>query len=259
MDIGLGGRTALVTGGSGGIGRAIVEALARAGARTVSLDNRVDPGEAQTAALDTRLAGCIGAGAVSFVAADLAEPVAAAGIVRAEAAKLGGFDIVINNAAINPLKPVDGYDLAEFERVQRINAHSAVALVQACVADMKRKRRGAIVNICSITLNGGWKDFTAYVASKGTLLGLTRSLARELGEWNIRVNAVSPGAIPTALEAEVWGDRIDSYNAFLLERQSLKYRGSAADVANLVQFLCSDAARFVTGQNVCVDGGWWMT
>ena len=72
---------------------------------------------------------------------------------------------------------------------------------------MKARRRGVILNICSITLSGGWSDFTAYVASKGTLLGLTRSLARELGAWEIRVNAISPGAIPTVLEREVWADR----------------------------------------------------
>lgn len=257
MQLRLDGKNALVTGGAGGLGTTIVELLARSGAKVIALDNRVDHGHTETAAINARI-GTAGP-AVSFMAADLADPSGVAILVGEVAASVGGIDILINNAAVNPSEPVDGYDLASFERVQRVNAHAAFALVQATVADMKRKKCGAIVNVCSVTLNGDWKNFSAYVASKGTLLGLTRSLARELGEWSIRVNAISPGAIPTALETEVWGDQLEQYNAFVLERQALKYRGSPGDVANLVTFLCSDAARFITGQNLNVDGGWWMT
>ncbi len=257
MQLRLDGKNALVTGGAGGLGTSIVEFLARSGARVMCLDNRIDHGEVETAAINARI-GTAGP-LVSFMAADLSDPAAAAVLVGEAAANVGGFDILINNAAVNPSDPVDGYDFARFERVQRVNAHAAFALVQATIADMKRKKGGAIVNLCSVTLNGGWKDFTAYVASKGTLLGLTRSMARELGEWGIRVNAISPGAIPTALETEVWGDQLEQYNAFVLERQALKYRGSPADVAHVVTFLCSDAGRFITGQNLNVDGGWWMT
>jgi 3-oxoacyl-[acyl-carrier protein] reductase len=192
------------------------------------------------------------------IAADLADLPAAAARVRAAEAEAGGVDVLVNNAAVNPLKPIDSYDLEEFERVQRINAHAAVALTQAVVGGMKARRRGVIVNICSITMSGGWSDFTAYVASKGTLLGLTRSMARELGAWDIRVNAISPGAIPTQLEKEVWADRLESYERFILERQSLKYRGSAEDIANMVRYLASHLGRFITGQNIVIDGGWWM-
>ena len=91
---------------------------------------------------------------------------------------------------------------------------------------------------------------TAYVASKGTLLGLTRAMARELGKFGIRVNAVSPGAIPTALEREVWADQLETYVKFLLDHQALKYRGSPEDIANAILFLVSDEARFITGQNL---------
>jgi 3-oxoacyl-[acyl-carrier protein] reductase len=239
----LDGRTALVTGAAGGIGTAICGTLAEAGARVLGLD------------LEGKQ---ISAPRTQFIAADLADLPAASARVRTAEAEAGGIDVLVNNAAINPLKPIDGYDLAEFERVQRVNAHAAVALAQAVVPGMKARRRGVIVNICSITLSGGWSDFTAYVASKGTLLGLTRSMARELGAWDIRVNAISPGAIPTQLEKEVWADQLESYERFILERQALKYRGSAEDIANMVHFLASDLARFITGQNIVVDGGWWM-
>ena len=166
--------------------------------------------------------------------------------------------MLVNNAAINPQKPIDGYDLAEWDRTQAINAKAAVALAMACVPSMKRKGWGQIVNICSVTMNGGWTDFTSYVSSKGTLLLFTRSLARELGPFGIRVNAVSPGAIPTAMEREVWADQLETYVKFLVDHQSLKYRGSPEDISNAILFLISDRARFITGQNLSVDGGWWM-
>ncbi len=247
------GKNALITGATGGLGVAESEALARAGAAVLMLD--VKGGEA-AAAINAGLPP--GAPKVRFVHCDLADPKAAQALVQGLDADAGGIDILINNAAINPLKPIDRYPLEEYERVQAVNATAAVALAQAVVPSMKRKGSGQIVNICSVTLNGGWSDFTAYVASKGTLLGLTRAMARELGPFGIRVNAVSPGAIPTALEKEVWADQLEIYEKFLLEHQALKYRGAPSDIAEAILFLISDRARFITGQNLTVDGGWWM-
>jgi NAD(P)-dependent dehydrogenase (short-subunit alcohol dehydrogenase family) len=247
------GRWALVTGATGGLGVAQSAALAREGAGVVMLD--VKEGEKAKAIAAGLPAG---AGELRFVHCDLADPEAARATAARLDAELGGIDIVINNAAINPLKAIDAYDLAEWRRVQDINATAAVAIAMAVVPSMKRKGWGQIVNICSVTLNGGWSDFTAYVGSKGTLLGLTRAMARELGRFGIRVNAVSPGAIPTALEKQVWADQLESYERFLLDHQALKYRGSPEDIANAILYLVSDKARFVTGQNLTVDGGWWM-
>jgi NAD(P)-dependent dehydrogenase (short-subunit alcohol dehydrogenase family) len=247
------GRTCLVTGATGGLGEAQSEALARAGADVLMLDIK---GGEKADALASRLPE--GVGRVRFVSCDLSRPQAAQDQVRALDAEVGGIDILINNAAINPMKPMDGYDLAEWQKVQDINATAAVALAQVTMPSMKRKGWGQIVNICSITLNSGWSDLTPYVASKGTLLGLTRSMARELGRFGIRVNAVSPGAIPTPMEREVWGDQLETYVQSLLDHQALNYRGSEQDVANAIMFLISEEARFITGQNLSVDGGWWM-
>ena len=249
----LSGKHALVTGATGGLGVAESEALARAGAAVLMLDIK---GAEAAAAINAGLPPA--APKVRYVPCDLANSRAAQALVQGLDREAGGIDILINNAAINPLKPIDGYPLEEYERVQAVNATAAVALAQAVVPSMKRKGSGQIVNICSVTLNGGWSDFTAYVASKGTLLGLTRAMARELGKFGIRVNAVSPGAIPTALEKEVWADQLESYEKFLLEHQALKYRGSPRDIAEAILFLISDRARFITGQNLTVDGGWWM-
>lgn len=247
------GRTALVTGATGGLGVAESKGLALAGANVLMLDVK---GREVAEALAGELPE--GAGAVRFVGCDLVDPEAAQDLVRLLDKEVGGIDILVNNAAINPLKPVDGYDLAEWRKVQDVNATSAVALAQAVVPSMKKKGWGQIIQICSVTLNGGWSDFTSYVSSKGTLLALTRSLARELGQFGIRANAVSPGAIPTALEKEVWADQLETYVKFLVDHQALKYRGSPEDIAEAILFLISDKARFITGQNLSVDGGWWM-
>ena len=246
-------KTALVTGATGGLGVSQCKALAIAGADILMLD--VKDGEESEKLAQTLPQG---AGSVRFVTCDLADPKGAQQQIRELNDEVGGIDILINNAAINPLKPIDGYDLDEWHKVQDINATAAVALSQAVVPSMKQKRWGQIINICSVTLNGGWSDFTSYVASKGTLLGLTRAMARELGQFGIRVNAVSPGAIPTQLEKEVWAGQLETYEKFLLDHQSLKYRGSPEDIAEAILFLISDRARFITGQNLTVDGGWWM-
>jgi len=247
------GQWALVTGAAGGLGCAESKALAEAGAHVLMLDIK---GKDKVGELKAGLAA--GSGELRLVEGDLADPKAARDLAAKLDQEVGGIGIIVNNAAINPLKPIDGYDLDEWRRVQDVNATAAVALAQAVVPGMKRRGQGQIVNITSVTLNGGWSDFTAYVGSKGTLIGLTRSMARELGRFGIRVNSVSPGAIPTDLEREVWGDQLESYEKFLLDHQALKFRGSPEDIAEAILFLVSDKARFITGQNLTVDGGWWM-
>lgn len=247
----LDGRVALVTGASGGLGRAQCAALAREGAEVVMLDVREDD-----AADAVRAA--VPSARVEALRCDLADPRAAAARVGEIAEARGGVDVLVNNAAVNPLASIEDCDLDAFERTQAVNVTAAYALSRAVAPGMKARGRGSVVNLSSITVNGGWSDFGAYVTSKAALVGLTRALARELGPSGIRVNAVSPGAIPTPLETEVWGDRIETYERFLLEHQSLKFRGSPEDVAEAILFLVGDAARFVTGQNLTVDGGWWM-
>lgn len=240
----LDGRTALITGGAGGLGEAQAAALLADGAEVLLLDNRADGLADVAARLGTK-----------YLVADLADPAAC---IAALGRQADAVDILVNNAAINPLKPIEAYDLAEFTRVQTINATAAFALVQSVIPGMKRRGCGSIINICSVTLSGWWADMVPYIASKGTLLGMTRAMARELGPAGIRVNAISPGAIPTPLEREVWADKLAEYETYLLDRQALKFRGSADDIAQAALFLASDRGRFITGQNLVVDGGWWM-
>jgi 3-oxoacyl-[acyl-carrier protein] reductase len=242
----------LVTGGAGGLGAAMAETLRAAGARVVIIDVAAARGRAVADGVNAHGNGP----PVRFVEGDLRDLPALRERVAALGAEFGGFDGLVNNAAVVPLKPIADYGLDEYETIQRVNAHAAFVLAQTVAPSMQAKGAGAIVNICSITLGGAWANFVPYVASKGALLGLTRALARELGPAGIRVNAVSPGAIPT--DAEKVHPDPDGYTRWVLEHQSLQRRGTPSDVADAVLFLLSDRARFVTGQNLHVNGGWLM-
>ena len=246
------GRAILITGGAGGLGSAMARRLRAAGARVVIHDVNAARGRDVAAALNAEGAGA----AVRFVEGDLADPGAVRERVVTLDREVNGFSGLVNNAAVVPLKPIADYTLEEYERIQRINSHAAFALVQALAPSMRARGGGAVVNICSITLGGEWANFVPYVASKGALLGMTRALARELGPDSIRVNAVSPGAIPT--DAEKVHPDPEGYARWVIERQSLKFRGAPEDIADAVHFLLSDRARFITGQNLHVNGGWLM-
>ncbi len=246
------GKTVLLTGALGTLGRAQAERLARAGATLLLLDRPEAPaGEpfaAEIAATHRVTALYIGEDLNDLAAAEKR----AAGLADAH----GGIDILVNNAALIINKPFEDFSIAEYEDQVRVNSSAAFALARAVAPAMKAKRSGKIVNFCSVTLNGRWDGYVPYVASKGAMLGLTKSLARELGPYGICVNAVSPGAIVSEAEERVFGERLQQYNAWVLESQSLKTRIQPSAVADLVHFLVSPAADMITGQNIAVDGGW---
>jgi NAD(P)-dependent dehydrogenase (short-subunit alcohol dehydrogenase family) len=190
-----------------------------------------------------------------WLGADLND-LAATEAAVAQAATAQSFDILINNAALIINKPHDAFTLTEYEDQIRVNSSAAFALTRACAPAMKARGWGRIINLTSITLNGQWDGYVPYVASKGAMLGLTKGLARELGKHGITVNAISPGAVVSEAENRVFADKLEEYNAWVLERQSLKTRIQPEDVADLAVFLASDAARMISGQNIAIDGGW---
>ncbi|MGX5849286.1 SDR family oxidoreductase [Mesorhizobium sp. PL10] len=248
----LAGHKVLLTGGLGSLGRAQAVTLARAGARVLVLDR---PEAENGADIVAGLAGQAG-GDIAFVGCDLNRLAEAEATVAALAKKEGDIDILINNAALIINRPFEEFSLAEYEDQIRVNSSAAFALARACVPGMKAKGYGKIVNFCSITLNGRWAGYVPYVASKGAMLGLTKSLARELGPYGVRVNAVSPGAVVSEAEERVFGDRLKEYNDWILENQSLKKRIEPDNVAELVLFLVSPASDMISGQNIAIDGGW---
>ena len=245
----LAGRTILYTGAAGGLGLETTLAMLRTGAKVIAIDNDAT----KTAALQEAAAGLDGLTVARLDLSDLAG--LRAGLEQL-AGEVGGFDIVINNAAIYPSKPFEAYTIEEMQLVQRINVDAGIVCVQVALPHMKAAGRGRIINISSVTISGGWADLTPYVQSKMALVGLTRSWAREFGRHGITVNAVAPGAFPT--DAEKIHPDIEAYERRIYEHQAIQRRGAPADIANILMFLASDAAAFITGQTIHVDGGWVM-
>jgi len=244
----LDGKSVLLTGGLGTLGRAQATELAGIGATVVVLDRPdSDAGEARAEALGAN---------ISFLGCDLNDLQESQRIVEAASAEAGGFDVLINNAALIINRPFEEFSLKEYEDQIRINSSAAFALACTCAPAMKKKGWGRIINFTSITLNGQLDGYVPYVASKGALLGLTKSLARELGPYGITVNAVAPGAVVSNAEARVFGHKAEEYGAWVLDHQCLKTRIQAEDVAQLVGFLASPASDMITGQNIGVDAGW---
>lgn len=251
---GLEGKTALITGGAGGIGSMVAEALLESGTRVFLHDLPTSHGAAKARLLCEKF----GKGRAVFVAGDLNDLNALKRDSEKLVAEVDGFDFLVNNAAIDPVAPIEAYSIQEFLAVQTINAHAAFVLCQALASHMKRKGAGAIVNVMSVILSGGWADKVPYAMSKGALLGLTRSLARELGPHNIRVNAVSPGAIPTELEHKHYRNGRAAFDQWVIKLQSLPFRSDIRDVADAVVYLLSPLSRFITGQELHVNGGMYM-
>ena len=246
------GKTVLLTGALGSLGRAQARLLARNGARLLLLD-RPDAADGDTFAEEVSQ---LGPRPASFFPQDLDKPEAAALAVATHVREKGAIDILINNAALILNRPVGEVSIAGYEEQMRVNATSAFALCTAVAPGMAARGYGKIVNFCSVTLNGRWPGFVPYVASKGAMLGLTKSLARDLGASGVRVNAISPGAVVSGTEKRVFGDRHVEYNDWILENQCLKQRITPEHVAELVLFLCSPASDMITGQNMGIDGGW---
>lgn len=245
------GRTILYTGAAGGLGLDTSLLLMRRGATVVAIDN--DP--AKVAKLRDA-AATIETGRLVVSTADLSDLAGFRAELDRLIAELGGFDVVVNNAAIYPSKPFEDYSIEEHQLVQRVNVDAGVVAVQAALPGMRERGFGRVINISSITISGGWANLSPYVASKGALIGLTRAWAREFGPYGVTVNAIAPGAFPT--DAEKIHPDPEGYNRMVLDAQAIKRRGSAGDIAAAIAFFAADEASFITGQTLHVNGGWVM-
>ncbi|MFI4995562.1 MAG: SDR family oxidoreductase [Hyphomicrobiales bacterium] len=246
------GKTVLLTGALGTLGRAQAETLGAAGARMKLLDLPTATDGEAFARETSRRTGC----EAQYLGCDLNDLASAKQAVERLAADCGGIDILINNAALIINLPFEEVSLADYEDQIRVNSSAAFALAQAVAPAMKAKAYGKIINFCSITLNGKWDGYVPYVASKGAMLGLTKSLARELGPFGVRVNAISPGAVVSDAEHRVFGDRLEAYERWVIENQSIKTRIAAGDIAQTVLFLASPASDMISGHNLAIDAGW---
>ncbi len=253
----LAGRIALVTGGGGGIGRAIALRLAREGCDVGVFDRDAD-GAAATAAL-VRAAGRRAGVAIGSVA----DAAAVAHGVATLSAALGPTDILVNNAGILRTAAFLDTSAALWREIFSVNVDGAFHCCQAVLPQMLARRRGAVVNIASWTGKKGVANHAAYSASKFALIGLTQTLAAEMAGHGIRVNAVCPGIIvETGMrsEAEAMNRRQGLPDvATRVKAIPLGRAGQPEDVARSVAFLASDEADYMTGQAINVTGGLWMS
>jgi len=243
----LGGQVAIVTGGARAIGRAIAETLGRRGATVVSVD--------LAASNDTVTAIEEAGGSAISLTGDVTDERAVAGAFAEVLDRYGRIDVLVNNAGLFAgieRRPFWEIDLHEWEHVLGVNVRSVFLCSRAAAAPMRAAGRGRIVNIASNVVTFGMANLMHYVASKAAVIGMTRSMARELGPSGIAVNGVAPGLVTTEITTQTVSDE---YRELVAKGQCLQLPILPTDIADAVVYLCSPAARMVTGQTLLVNGG----
>jgi 3-oxoacyl-[acyl-carrier protein] reductase len=244
----LGGKVALVTGGTRGIGRAIVELLLADGL-SVAYTGR-DPARVEAAG---RELAAVGGEALGLVA-EVSQPADVQRIVQAAHERFGRIDLLVNNAGVTRDGLLIRMKDADWDEVMAVNLRGAFQATRAAARIMARQKGGRIVNIASTAGVVGTAGQANYAAAKAGLIGLTKSAARELAHWGILVNAVAPGLIETDMTAGLSEDVRAAY----VGQVPLRRSGTAREVAEVVRFLASDGASYITGQVIHVNGGLYM-
>ena len=241
------GRTALVTGSSQGIGRGLADGLAQAGARVII--NARDAAKLKAARDAMRAAGM----SVESAAFDVTDREAVIAGIKAIEADVGPIDILINNAGIQRRGAFEDYPVATWHEIFAANTHSAFHVTQAVVRGMLTRKRGKIINICSVMSELGRASIIPYAATKGALKMMTKGMCAEWGRHNIQTNAISPGYIKTELNNALIADK--TFSDWVCARTPAGRWADPEELAGAAVFLASRASDYVNGQIIYVDGG----
>lgn len=243
-------KVAIVTGAARGLGREYARELARRGAKVAVNDLR---GCAET------LAAVEAEGAEGLATeTDVTSAESAGAMADAVLERFGRIDVLVNNAGLYGslhFAPFDRLDEAEWDAVMNVNVKGIWQCCKAVLPAMKERQSGSIVNISSLAATYGMPNGLHYTASKAAVIGLTRGLARELGRFEIRVNAVAPNIVDTDATNEVFRDKLDKALQVTMAQQAIRRRLTTGDIVGTVLFLAGDESRLITGQTIMVDGG----
>lgn len=243
-------QTALITGAADGIGAAIATLFAEAGANLILLDVQTEANRN----LAKTLAGKYGTHALPLTA-DISSSEAVSAALAEALKEFGRVDILVNNAAVAISGDPASMPDTDWDRVLSTNLSGAFRLIRAVLPGMKERKAGCILNIASTQAHRSWENWTAYAAAKGGLLAMTTQLAGQLGPDNIRVNAISPGAIDTPMNERRVAREGEHLRTEWARMHALGRTGKPAEVAEAALFLCSPSASFITGQDLKVEGG----
>jgi 3-oxoacyl-[acyl-carrier protein] reductase len=237
-------KVAIITGAGQGLGRAYAQRFAKEGARVVVAELNADKGQAVAREVNGQ-----------FVRTDVSDEASCNALAAAALDKFGRIDILVNNAAMFStlaMRPFWEIPAAEWDQLMAVNVRGVWLASKAVVPQMRKQGNGRIVNISSAVIWMGRPNYLHYVASKGAVMAMTRSMAKELGEFGINVNAITPGAVYTEVpRATVTPQQKEA----IVAAQSVKRPAGTQDLEGTVVFLCSDDAAFITGQTINVDGG----
>ncbi|EQD52526.1 short-chain dehydrogenase/reductase SDR [mine drainage metagenome] len=254
LGIDLSGRRALITGSSSGLGRAMAEAFAEAGARIAvhyrSPDDLADQAAAQAVAAAINQSG----GQAQVFAADISQASQVDSLFKAIDTSFGGLDILVNNAGMDGAHALcSDSDIGAWETVVRVDLFGAYYCARQALQRMNRQKRGVILNITSVHEFIPWEGYSAYASAKAGLSMFTKTLAQETADTGIRVLAIAPGAIQTPINQSVWANPVTLQD---LDRKIAMGRlGTSREIATVAAFLASDLASYMTGTTVAVDGG----